>query len=261
MKKRIISAIVMLLFFVPILLLGDIYYTILGSILGVMALYEVIRLSERIPIVIKVISFFVGLFLILYNYKYLSFENFYDFRIMVIIFFLYSFSLIINGDIDKYNYKDSMNLMLMVTLIGFMFNCFIRIRLLGLYPVIYCFIISIMTDTFAYFIGSKFGKHKLIPCVSPNKTIEGSIGGSFFGSILGTVFYVMVICGVNILEIFIVSLILTMIAQFGDLFFSSIKRCHKIKDFSNLIPGHGGILDRLDSVLFVILGFLLYIGM
>ena len=116
-----------------------------------------------------------------------------------------------------------------------------------------------MTDTFAYFGGSLFGRNKLIPSISPNKTVEGSICGSLMGTIVGSIFYYFVIGG-NLIEIIIVSFILTILAQVGDLFFSSIKRYYKIKDFSNLIPGHGGVLDRLDSVLFVILGFLLYIN-
>ena len=103
------------------------------------------------------------------------------------------------------------------------------------------------------------GKHKLSPSISPNKTVEGSIIGSIMGTILGSLFLYFVIGSTNILEIILLSFILTLVSQLGDLFFSSIKRTYKVKDFSNLIPGHGGVLDRLDSVLFVILGFLVYI--
>ena len=149
--------------------------------------------------------------------------------------------------------------MTMTLLIGIMFNSFIRIRLLGLYPVIYCFLISTMTDTFALFGGKLFGKHKLAPLISPNKTIEGSVIGSLFGTIIACIFYYFVIGNMSIGVILLLSFVLTIFGQMGDLFFSNIKRFYNVKDFSNIIPGHGGILDRLDSVIFVILGYLLYI--
>ena len=259
MKKRFISAIIMLLIFIPILLLGDKYYAIFGSIIGLMGLYELLKQEKNIPSYMKYISFFVALYLILYNYKYYFFENLYPMSAIIIIFFIYAFSIIINKDSKKYNFKEVITILFDVFLIGILFNSFIRVRLLGEKTVIYCFLISILTDTFAYIGGSLFGKHKLCPNISPNKTIEGSISGSIIGTIGATVYYALVIGNTNILEIVILSFILTIISQMGDLFFSSIKRYYKIKDYSNLIPGHGGVLDRLDSSLFVILGFVLYL--
>ena len=112
---------------------------------------------------------------------------------------------------------------------------------------------------FAYFGGKSLGKHKLIPTVSPNKTIEGSVIGSLFGTISGTAFAILVLGKTFSLETIIVTFVLTIVGQMGDLFFSSIKRHYEVKDFSNIIPGHGGILDRVDSLLFVILAYILYI--
>ncbi len=111
------------------------------------------------------------------------------------------------------------------------------------------FIISFCTDTFAYFTGYLFGKHKLIPKVSPKKTIEGSIGG-ILGSTICCVIYAMIF-NLSVSHLFIVGSIGSIVAQFGDLFASSIKRYVGIKDYGNLIPGHGGILDRFDSVILV----------
>lgn len=113
------------------------------------------------------------------------------------------------------------------------------------------------SDTFAYFIGSKFGKTKLAPEISPNKTVEGSIGGIagvviFF--ILFTLIinkYVLVTEPLNIYYFTFIAIIAAVGGQFGDLTASGIKRYCKIKDFGNIIPGHGGILDRFDSVMFV----------
>ena len=111
------------------------------------------------------------------------------------------------------------------------------------------FIIAFATDTFAYFSGYLFGKHKLIPKVSPKKTIEGSIGG-ILGSTLSCVLF-SYIFKLQIMPLAIIGLIGSIIAQFGDLFASSVKRYVGIKDYGKLIPGHGGILDRFDSVILV----------
>lgn len=111
------------------------------------------------------------------------------------------------------------------------------------------------TDIFAYFIGRKFGKHKFTE-ISPNKSIEGCIGG-LFGSILSSIIYT-IICNsvwhlnINYLYILGIAIFLSIVSQIGDLAASSIKRYCKIKDFSNLIPGHGGLLDRIDSVIFIL---------
>ncbi len=156
----------------------------------------------------------------------------------------------------KYNIKD-----IAITFFGI---CYIVIFLMYI-PIIremtngriliwFIFIAAWGTDIFAYFTGKKFGKHKFTK-VSPNKSIEGCIGGTV-GAILCMVIYA-VVCNnvwnmnINYVYIAIVGLVLSLVGQIGDLAASSIKRYTGIKDFSNLIPGHGGILDRIDSVIFI----------
>ena len=139
-----------------------------------------------------------------------------------------------------------------VLILGLAFNSLITFRNENIYLCIYIFIISFITDTYAYIGGVLIGKNKLTS-ISPKKTIEGSIIGTIMGSIIGTVFYNMLITDINLFMTLLMSLLLSIISQFGDLFFSSIKRYFDKKDYSNLIPGHGGILDRLDSVIFVTL--------
>lgn len=111
------------------------------------------------------------------------------------------------------------------------------------------------SDTFAYFIGRKFGKNKLCPTISPNKTVEGSIGG-ILGVILSYV--ALTIVGnvyfnfhMNVVYWILIAIVASIVGQMGDLTASAIKRYCGIKDFGNLIPGHGGILDRFDSLIFV----------
>jgi phosphatidate cytidylyltransferase len=122
----------------------------------------------------------------------------------------------------------------------------------GLLLLIVAVLVGVMTDTGAYICGRLFGKHKLTPTLSPKKTIEGAIGGTLFAvvTILGVCFAVGQ--SANILVIAVYSLLGSVISQFGDLALSSVKRIAKIKDYGNLFPGHGGFLDRFDSLMFVI---------
>ena len=121
--------------------------------------------------------------------------------------------------------------------------------------------ITTITDTFALVTGMLIGKRKLAPTISPKKTIEGSIGGSLMGTIVASAYYITVINPSNSLVLVILATcFLTVVGQLGDLAFSFIKREYGKKDFSNLIPGHGGILDRLDSLIFVVLAFVLLLG-
>lgn len=117
------------------------------------------------------------------------------------------------------------------------------------------FICSWITDSFAFFCGSFFGKHKLIPKISPKKTVEGSIGGTV-ACMLVTVLYAFIVSsvtglGVNYIAVTLSGLFLSVISQIGDLNASYIKREHGIKDYGTLFPGHGGMLDRFDSVIAV----------
>ena len=125
---------------------------------------------------------------------------------------------------------------------------------------IFIFIIAFITDTYAYIGGCLIGRHKLTS-ISPKKTIEGSVVGTVMGTLIGSVYYYNLVGGVTMFEAVSLCLFLTVLSEFGDLFFSSIKRYFDKKDYSNLIPGHGGILDRFDSVIYVSLGLSLILSM
>jgi len=114
---------------------------------------------------------------------------------------------------------------------------------------------AVATDTFAYFSGALFGKRKLIPSVSPKKTVAGASGG-----VAGTVAVSILIglflqdamkTAIGLCHFIILGVVLSVLAQFGDLAASMFKRHFNVKDFGNIIPGHGGIMDRMDSVLFI----------
>lgn len=114
----------------------------------------------------------------------------------------------------------------------------------------FVFMISWGTDTFAYIFGITLGRNKLCPKISPKKTVEGSLGG-VFGSILMCLIVNRILFNDSVILIIMLAAFGSILAQVGDLFASRIKREFNIKDFSNLIMGHGGVLDRYDSILFV----------
>lgn len=121
------------------------------------------------------------------------------------------------------------------------------------------FFVAWMTDSFAYFTGRLFGKHKLIPSVSPKKTVEGAIGGVVFGVITAVSFGFIIdnffdpdgVITANYLVLAISGMFLSVVSQIGDLIMSAIKRHYNIKDYGKFFPGHGGILDRFDSIIAV----------
>lgn len=138
----------------------------------------------------------------------------------------------------------------------YMFDSVLRIRLLekGAYLVMLPFVAAYCSDTGAFFTGRLLGKKKLIPNVSPNKTIAGAVGG-VAGCVIGMIIYGLIIrfaCGLSVSFPLLVlyGLIGSPAAQLGDLAFSLMKREFKIKDYGNILPGHGGMLDRVDSVIF-----------
>ncbi|MFA6611891.1 MAG: CDP-archaeol synthase [Bacilli bacterium] len=132
------------------------------------------------------------------------------------------------------------------------------VELNGIKSFVYVYTIVVVTDLFAYLIGIKFGKHKLCPEISPKKSVEGAIAGFVAGIVFGTIVaFLMKIINPQTNEIFLtiigvigLSALLSITVQLGDLIASKIKRGYEIKDFSNIFPGHGGILDRFDSLLY-----------
>lgn len=143
-------------------------------------------------------------------------------------------------------------------LIPFLLCSLVRIFMnegVGRYLIMIPFVIAFLSDTFAYFVGCAIGKHKLAPVISPKKSVEGLVGG-VLGAMAGMLVYGLILnfafdFTVNYGYLLIYGLFGSLAGVFGDLCFSAIKRQTVIKDYSNLIPGHGGILDRFDSMIVV----------
>ena len=173
--------------------------------------------------------------------------------ILVAFMFLYVFTF------PKYHAEQIMCAFFCVAYAPVMLSFIYLVRILpyGIYSVWMIFISSWICDTCAYVFGMLFGKHKLAPVLSPKKSIEGALGGIFGSALVGALYAYFVvepaISEQRVTWIFVlISAVGAVISQVGDLAASAIKRNHDIKDYGKLIPGHGGVMDRFDSVLFTL---------
>ena len=265
MTKRVISAVVMIAVFLPFLIIGGTPFVILMSVLGVLGLYELLKVrgnvKKKFPVVMRIIAYLMTVFLIVNNASSIDLQYDLDYRLVSAIMFLFLVPMVFINNSKKYNLNDALFLVGSVVFIGLSFNLLTVIRNFNVAYIIYLLLITTMTDSFALFTGMFIGKHKLAPEISPKKTIEGAIGGSLMGTIIATAFYTTVISSsVPLVFVILITAALTAVGQIGDLAFSAIKRYYGQKDFSDLIPGHGGILDRFDSLVFVVLAFILVLG-
>lgn len=264
MKTRVMSTIIMLLIALPILIKGGELFAIFIFILAIGALKEIIDIKnskKAIPFFVKLLSYISLSFLIVGQFSTDIFLNTIDYRLLILILIVMLIPITKYHKDDKYNINDAMFLIGMILFLGISFGLVILIRDYNIKYLILLLIISITSDTYAYIMGTLIGKHKLLENVSPKKSIEGTIFGVLFGTTFAVMYYYMVINNTtDLIKVASVIMLISIIGQLGDLCFSAIKRTYNKKDFSNLIPGHGGILDRLDSILFIILVFSLFIN-
>ena len=215
------------------------YFVFLISIIGLREFYNAVNNKNYKPI--RSIGYIacIGFLLNSLGYEIISL-NF--------IMFFVTISLIIAFVLnEKIKLTDISITFFSIFYIPFLFQHIIYLD--GSIYIWFIFITAWGTDTFAYLAGNLFGKTKLCPELSPNKTVEGSIGG-ILGSVLITILFSKYFNFYPLWKLILLSALAAIIAQFGDLAASKIKRIMGIKDYGFILPGHGGILDRFDSILF-----------
>lgn len=251
MAVRIISGVVGLPILIILVLLGGVYLKLSVAVISVIGMYEfylAVSSSKKI-LPIHYIGFISAVVYICFID--LGINNFFSLILISTLILLLIMQVFMHKTI---NIIDTAVTLFAVIYISFMFaNIYLlRISPLGKYIVWLPFICAWSCDTGAYFTGMAFGRHKLAPILSPKKTIEGAVGGILFAGIGCAIF------GYIFSELFdgfglmclIIGLVGSVFAQLGDLAASSIKRYTGIKDFGNIMPGHGGVVDRFDSVIF-----------
>ena len=260
MKSRTLGAIVLLVILIGSLIIGyEIFACVMlvSALLGYRELIN-IRFKDKSSS-IETVRFFgyVSIIFIVWNNVFYSLDD----RLTLIIPMLFlTIPIIFYDDGKKYNINDALYILGVIMFIGFSFNNIIYMDKLDIHKCILIFLLAFATDTYAYIGGCLVGKKKLTN-ISPKKTVEGSVIGIFMGVIIGGLYYYTFIGGVGIKTIFLICLALSVLSEIGDLIFSSIKRYFNKKDYSNLIPGHGGLLDRFDSVIFVSLGLTIILSL
>lgn len=244
MKTRIITAIFALIVFLPILFLGGHYFFFTTAFLSALAVYEIVKITFKEFNLLL----FILLTLLIQSFFFVNLlqPNYYNLLIFVIVFCLFLTIIFSN---HKIKIVDISTAIFLTLYIGVGFFALYNIRLMSLELVFYLLLTIWITDSGAYFGGMKFGKRKLSPNISPNKSIEGSIIGSCSSIIIALIFFFTTTIFNNIFEAILVTLVISVVGQIGDLIESAYKREYGVKDSSNLLPGHGGIFDRFDSVI------------
>lgn len=274
MKKRIITGIVALCVFAPVCIFSGTWF--FGFAFGVISLVGIYEMAKclgfhknfflTIPMYLASLALPIARYVI--DAMHISKPNsVFLFIAMTTAFSLliYSLAYVMFGK----NKKNISEVMTFYALSVYVIGCFssvVMVRFtgtekyddIGAYMYLLIFISAWVCDTFAYFTGRLLGKHKLIPEISPKKTVEGAIGGIIF-TLIALVGYWAIIKyvpvfnyhGIELWHICILGVTLPIVSQIGDLLASSIKRQYNIKDFGNVFPGHGGVLDRFDSAMLV----------
>ena len=273
MKQRIFTASILILLAAPILIWSDtIVLNIAVALISAIGIYELLSATKYVQDHTLTVLSIIYSAAIPFLYLFPG-----DMRIGVFIgvafvFVVALFMLLVFKN-KKYRLEHISVAFLMATIIPVFLSSLIVLRRMPETMVVdarmsFVFMLLpivcvILTDTFALFTGMLIGKHKLAPSVSPKKTVEGAIGGAVFGVLTFVVAGIISekVTGVDVsLPLFAAAgLITSVIGQFGDLFMSVIKRHCDLKDFGNLMPGHGGILDRFDSLIFAAPTVLLFV--
>ena len=261
MKTRIITGVVAIALFVPICIFSNtVVFPIAIAVLAAVGVNEMAKcLGMNKNLVLTIPMYIIAAALPMLRFFLIKQSHFLS-AAMIAIFFMLMYSLVyvmLRKNQDKIS-----DIITFFGLFVYIVGCFssivcVRCMSGGKYVYLLVFLGAWVCDTFAYFTGRFLGKHKLIPEISPKKTVEGSIGGIVF-TIIAFVIYGLIVNKVwgdkihlSYILLVVLGLASSIVSQIGDLVASAIKRQYDIKDYGKLFPGHGGVLDRFDSVMLV----------
>lgn len=262
MKTRVITAILAAAIFLPLVIIGKTPFVVLVFLLATIAFQELLRMKKIKTLSLPGIIGFIFLWILLVPQS-LVIEtvgtNFSKIEAaLIFLMLLLSYTVISK---NEFSFDDAGFMILSTLYVGVGFYYLIETRVSGLSYIFYALFVIWATDSGAYFVGRAFGKRKLWPEISPNKTIAGFVGGVLSALLVGCVFQIVSPIHHSITILLFITVITSVFGQMGDLVESALKRHYIVKDSGHILPGHGGILDRFDSLLFVlpILHFLQFI--
>lgn len=253
MKQRVITAVIALIIFLPLLYLGGLPFDILVTLMGIVAMSEFLIMKKKLLVSFEAIVSFLLMLSILLPVFWAGFwtqdtlgGNFYLLALVMLVYTVISK--------NRFSFDDAGVLLLGGLYAGLGFRFMMLARAESLWMMLYALLIVWVTDSGAYLIGRKIGKNKLAPHISPNKTWEGSIGGSLSAVVIvgAYLYFVQAAFPYSFSTMLLWTLVFSVGGQLGDLIESAFKRHYGVKDSGKILPGHGGILDRFDSLLFVL---------
>lgn len=249
MKQRIITALLILAVALPLVLIGGVAFEIAVIILSLIAFLEIMQMAKIAlvsPETLVGMVATVGLCL--------STDSYTPFRLTPFLMLsLCAFTLLIITVFseNKFSFERVGVVTLSALYIGLGAHNVIVIRQMGLSAMIFILLAIYITDTGAYLVGRSIGKHRLAPHISPNKSVEGAVGGTVLATVIASsmMFFDMPF-QIEPLQLVILAFLVSVAGQMGDLVESALKRFYGVKDSGTILPGHGGVLDRFDSILF-----------
>ena len=261
MKQRLITSTAILLTVIPLIIFSEyIVYPIVLAVLTNMAVYEIFNvIGVKKNYLLTMPAYVLSIALPIMAY-FVERDGAGDFLLLIAallfayMIYMMAVSVFSKGKVPFFKMAESFTA---VTYVVVSFTSLSLIRYLereiGVYYLALVFIVAWVCDSLAFVVGSLFGKHKLIPEISPKKTVEGAIGGVVFGAVALLLYGFLLDkfienMEVNYLFLALAGTILSVVSQIGDLIASLIKREYGAKDYGKVLPGHGGIMDRFDSI-------------